>query len=80
MGPKGPVLAYSDPSGAGPMVVTSNEKNTGPGAPQAIDGGGGGYGISLALDKDGNPHVAYYTRDGEVRHAHSIGGSPWAIR
>jgi plastocyanin len=43
----------------------------------------GAFGVSLDLDADGNPHVAYYTafgeQGGEVRHAHSIDGAPWEI-
>lgn len=43
----------------------------------------GVFGVSLDLDADGNPHVAYYTafgaQGGEVRHAHSIDGAPWEI-
>jgi plastocyanin/predicted secreted protein len=41
--------------------------------------GDGGYGVSLALDKDGNPHVAYYDAGGGIHHAHSIGGAPWEV-
>lgn len=37
-----------------------------------------GVGASLAVDGDGNPHLAFYT-DAEVRHAHSIDGSPWDV-
>lgn len=37
----------------------------------------GGLGVSLAQDADGNPHLAYYRSDGQVWHAHSVGGSPW---
>ncbi|HZA27088.1 MAG TPA: cupredoxin domain-containing protein [Actinomycetota bacterium] len=43
----------------------------------------GAFGVSLDLDAEGNPHVAYYTafgeQGGEVRHAHSIDGAPWEI-
>jgi plastocyanin len=39
----------------------------------------GGLGISLSLDGQGNPHIAYVTPSGEVRHAHSIKGVPWEI-
>lgn len=41
--------------------------------------GDGGYGVSMALDKDGNPHVAYYDAAGGIHHAHSIGGAPWQV-
>jgi len=39
----------------------------------------GGNGVSMDVDKDGNPHVAFATPDGQVRHAHSIGGGPWEV-
>ena len=38
---------------------------------------GGGLGVALDLDADGNPHVSYYGSDGTVRHAHSIAESAW---
>jgi hypothetical protein len=37
-----------------------------------------GVGVSLDVDGDGNPHLAFYTNQ-NVRHAHSIGGSPWDV-
>lgn len=39
----------------------------------------GGLGVDLHLDGDGNPHLSYYTSEGGVRHAHSVGGSPWEV-
>jgi plastocyanin len=39
----------------------------------------GGFGVSMNLDGDGNPHLAYATADGEVKHAHSIAGGPWEL-
>jgi plastocyanin len=39
----------------------------------------GGLGVSMDVDGDGNPHLAYATSQGEVKHAHSIGGGPWEI-
>jgi plastocyanin len=41
--------------------------------------GDGGLGVSLAIDADGNPHVAYYDSQGNVRHAHTLGGAPWEV-
>jgi plastocyanin len=37
----------------------------------------GGLGVSMAIDGDGNPHLAYYNDSGQVRHAHSIDGAAW---
>jgi plastocyanin len=39
--------------------------------------GDGGYGVSLALDTDGNPHVAYYDRNGGIHVATSLRGGPF---
>jgi plastocyanin len=39
----------------------------------------GGMGISMDVDDDGNPHLSYVSREGQVKHAHSIGGGPWEI-
>jgi len=74
-GSNGAWIAYSDPSGQGPMVA----QNTGGGwATQPVDPRGGGYGISVALDSSGNPHVAYYTKSGEVR-VWSFGGGVTSV-
>lgn len=37
----------------------------------------GGFGVSVSVDADGNPHLAYSNLSGQVRHAHSIDGGPW---
>ncbi len=39
----------------------------------------GGVGVSGAIDADGNPHLAYQTAGGGVKHAHSIDGGPWEV-
>jgi hypothetical protein len=39
----------------------------------------GGVGVAMAVDADGNPHLAYLTRAGDVKHAHSVDGAPWEI-
>jgi hypothetical protein len=39
----------------------------------------GGVGVAGAPDADGNPHLAYLTGAGDVKHAHSIEGSPWEL-
>jgi len=46
--------------------------------PEAVPGAGG-LDISMALDKNGNPHLAYYDANGGVHHAHSVGGAPWTV-
>jgi hypothetical protein len=38
----------------------------------------GGEGVSMALDADGVPHLAYFTEAGEVKHAHPAGNG-WEI-
>jgi hypothetical protein len=39
----------------------------------------GGEAVSMDIDGDGNPHLAYASSRGDVKHAHSIGGGPWEI-
>ncbi|HYZ11470.1 MAG TPA: hypothetical protein VE962_06200, partial [Actinomycetota bacterium] len=39
----------------------------------------GGAGMSGAVDADANPHLAYLTAAGDVKHAHSIEGGPWEV-
>ncbi|HEY3210806.1 MAG TPA: cupredoxin domain-containing protein [Actinomycetota bacterium] len=41
--------------------------------------GGGGYGVSLALDKNGTPRVAFYDIEGNVHEAQSTGTSAWKV-
>jgi plastocyanin len=42
--------------------------------------GAGGFGVSLALDKDGNPYVASYETSGQVHAAVSQGGGGWQVQ
>jgi hypothetical protein len=39
----------------------------------------GGQGVGMDVDADGNPHLAYLTAGGDVKHAHSIDGGPWEV-
>ncbi len=41
--------------------------------------GPGGYGVSLAVDKDGSPHVAYYDANGGVHVAHQTAAAAWQV-
>ena len=66
-----PVVAYGD---QGRTVVARRSGGTWTTEQVA---GGGGYGISLALDGRANPHVAFYDVAGNARLARSSGGGPW---
>ena len=70
----GPLVAFTD--GRRPMLA---RRSGGGWSTEVIEPGGGGWKISLALDKGGNPHVAYYTRELEVRLAQSKGGGSWNV-
>lgn len=73
VGPDGPIVAYGS---AGQTFVARFDGGAAtPWTSEMVDRGG--LGVSLDLDGDGNPHLAYYGSDGTVRHAHSVGGSPW---
>ena len=37
----------------------------------------GGLGVSMSIDAEGNPHLAYFDVSGLVRHSHSIDGGAW---
>lgn len=65
------LVAYAD--GAGLMLA----RRAASGWTSEVADGDGGYSISIALDDDGNPHLAYFQGSGELRHAHSIGGASW---
>lgn len=72
-GPNGPIVAYGNSTGTNLARRQGSfwrSENVDP---------DGGLGVSMDLDPDGNPHLAYLTEEGQVRHAHSIGGGPWEI-
>ena len=72
-GADGPIVAYGSASG---VQVTSRQGSIWRSEPVDPDGA---LGVSMDVDGEGNPHLAYLTDDGQVRHAHSIGGGPWEI-
>lgn len=41
--------------------------------------GPGGFALSMAVDAEGNPHLAYLDAGGGVHEAHSVGGGPWEV-
>ena len=71
VGPDGPVVAY------GSEGQTFLARDTGPLWESEVADGNGGFGVSLAVDGDGNPHLSYLNADGQVRHAHSVDGAAW---
>lgn len=72
-GPDGPIVAYGSATG------TSITRRQGSIWRSEVVDPDGGIGVSMDQDADGNPHLAYLTDEGQVRHAHSIGGGPWEI-
>ncbi len=68
-----PVVAY----GSNEQTVVATRSGGGWQTEQVP--GDGGVGVSLALDNDNNPHVAYYDARGGVHHAHSIRGAAWEV-
>jgi plastocyanin len=67
-----PIVAYGD-GGATMVARLSGDRWT----PETADEAGG-LGVSMALDADGNPHLAYYDESGAVKHAHDVGGG-WEV-
>ncbi len=67
------VVAYGD---AGTTKVAT--RNGGSWTTDTVPGGGG-YDVSMALDKDGNPDVAYYDASGGIHRARRAGGS-WDVQ
>jgi plastocyanin len=69
-----PMVAFTDPDVGTPMLA---RRSAGSWAVEEVEPEGGGFGLAMDVDGDGNPHLAYYTAEGAVRHARSIGGGPW---
>jgi plastocyanin len=72
-----PVVTFGD--GAKTTVATRDGGAAGAAWKTDTVLGAGGLAVSMALDKNGNPHVAYYDANGGVHHAHSLGGAPWTV-
>jgi plastocyanin len=73
VGPDGPMVAYGGATG------TMLARQQGSTWRSEVADKDGGLGVSMDLDADGNPHLAYLTPDGQVRHAHSIEGGNWEV-
>jgi plastocyanin len=72
-GPDGPMVAYGSSSGTNLARLQGSRWESEVADPD------GGQGVSMDVDADGNPHLAYLTSQGQVRHAHSIDGGAWEI-
>ncbi len=72
-GSDGPVVAYGTDSGTNVVEQQGSVWRS-----EVVDPDGGA-GVSMDVDADGNPHLAYLTPEGQVRHAHSIDGGDWEI-
>jgi len=74
----GPVVAYGDNGST--VVATPPRGTVKPGTAWSTTtiAGSGGYGVSMALDKDGNPIVTYYDAQGTIHFAQLAGGS-WSV-
>ena len=69
----GPVVAFGSD---GQTVVASRQGDRW--VSETVDPDGG-VGVAGAVDADGNPHLAYLTAGGDVKHAHSIDDGPWEV-
>ncbi len=78
-----PIVAYTDPSAGTPTLARRGGPDltgaSGSWSTEAIETGGGGFGVAMATDGDGNPHVVYYSQVGEVQEAHSTGPGSWQV-
>ena len=71
----GPVVAYADTAAGATMAASFDGKAW---DSTEIEGGVEGRGLSMAVDGDGVPHVAYYSGEGEVHEA-LMDGAGWAV-
>ena len=85
--PAGTAVLMTSASAA-PLVAFGSDGETlvaiqrgGSGAPWVSDeiDPDGGVGVAGAIDADSNPHLAYLTAAGDVKHAHAIGAEPWEV-
>ncbi len=75
-GSSGPIVAFTDGNDAKVAAVAAAPTGFGPNATVTDVGAGtGGFGISLAVDKNGTAYVAYYGADGSVSLASGSPGS-----
>ena len=72
-GPDGAMVAYGSSNG------TNLARLQGSAWRSEVADPDGGVGVSMDLDSDGNPHLAYITPEGQVRHAHSVEGGDWEV-
>jgi plastocyanin len=68
-----PIVAYGD---QGRTVVA--RRSGGAWTSEQVPGDGG-YGVALALDTNGTPHVTFYDVSGNARLARSSGGGQWEV-
>jgi plastocyanin len=67
-----PIVAFGDG-----LSTSVARRDGGEWATEAVPGAGG-LGAAMALDGDGNPHLAYYDESGAVKHAHDV-GQGWEV-
>jgi len=72
-----PFVAYVDTAAGSPMFARLGPKDSWSTAP--VETGGGGAGLSMAVDGDGNAHVAYFAAGGSEVHVASSSGGGWFV-
>ncbi len=77
-GKGGAIVAFTDLNKQAPMVAWQSRNSW---KTDEVEPGVGGFGISLAEEGNGIPHVAYYTTNGEVHEASTSLASPlqWKV-